>query len=267
MTTPKSITTPDEDYVWVTEGDTSDEAVRLRTKTILSPPLPAHRVDSDTFSMIPPFEFPPTPHEWDEMSPQEKYPPAEIVLETPSGSQSELLHETPPVKGIGVVTTPSAESGSQSELDAVLEAETGKTEELPDIRPFILQLNRNQTPNDVKNVLRQAEKMYVKEKTSEIRIVVKGYEAEKKHPALITNAKKKYAKAIELGLLGFLLKHGYSEIAVSTYAVAHCRARIAKVTEGDKVVERLRFTGFKKEEYIKTANASILAFEKLFVLQ
>ena len=146
-----------------------------------------------------------------------------------------------------------------SELDNVLKSEMETSTELPDVRPFVLQMDRNQKPEDVVSMLISADRQFVKEKTSMVRIELKGYEEEKRHPSVVVNAKKKYAKAIELGLLGFLLKHGYEDTAKATYCMAYCRARIG-TTDGTKTI---RFPHFSESDYTKVKLASIEAFNKI----
>ena len=123
-------------------------------------------------------------------------------------------------------------------------------------KPLIIQLFKNSTSRDVSTLIIKAEDMFVKDKVSTIQIVVKGYENNELHPALINSAKKKYIQAIEGGLLGFLIRHGYYDISQATYGMAYCRA---KIVDGN-----LRFSKFDDKKYLNCAKKSIEEFNRIF---
>ena len=54
-------------------------------------------------------------------------------------------------------------------------------------------------------------------------IFIKGFEQTFLHPDLHKPAKKKYAEAIEYGLLGFLMLNGFQDAGRDLYLVAHCQ--------------------------------------------
>lgn len=151
------------------------------------------------------------------------------------------------------------------EIDSVLQEEMNTATALPDTKPCVIQLDKNQTPKAVRDMLTHLILTFDKEKTSEVRVIIKGYEDEKKHPALLPNAKKKYAKAIDMGLIGFLEVHGYHDVAKNVYMMAHCRARIKTVIEtnavgGEESHQVLRFSGFYPADYVRERNKSLNAF-------
>jgi len=138
----------------------------------------------------------------------------------------------------------------KSELEAT-EAEEAETK----ARPYVVTLSRWATTDDIKAILIDAEKAYSRGSFSSIRMIVQGYEGDARHPATIGGAKRKYAQAIEAGLLGLLLAHGYTDIAQATYGIAYCKVK----PRGDN----LRFTKFNAADYTATVKRSIDAFNEL----
>jgi len=140
---------------------------------------------------------------------------------------------------------------SNDALDVIIDEETKVKK-----KPMTIQLFKHSSAIDVKTIIVKAENMFKKDRVSTVQVIVKGYEGVDMHPALINSAKKKYAQAIEGGLLGFLLKHGFNDIAQATYGVAYCKAKIKK--------ENLSFSGFDHHEYLTISKRSISAFNQLF---
>lgn len=149
---------------------------------------------------------------------------------------------------------------SEPDIDDILKEAMKEAEEVEEKRPFVIELSRDQTPNEIKTLIKTARDKFDKDKISSIRIPIKGYETEGKHPALIINAKKKYMKACEAGLIGFLVDKGYDKEAEQLYLTAYCRARIGKNGEGEYVI---RFNKYDRLDFLKKRELSIRAYEKL----
>ena len=106
------------------------------------------------------------------------------------------------------------------------------TEKSPDVdekKPLVIVLHRSQTPVMLKGVLMHAtttmaEKGHI---VSECKIAIEGYN-DGRYPWQIPGVKRKYAEAIDTGLIGFLVAHGFKQVAGEVYCIAYLKGKTKK---------------------------------------
>lgn len=140
------------------------------------------------------------------------------------------------------------------------ESSPNKDESEEEITPLPLQivLSRQQTRAQVEDALMKGtgtmeqRRKYV----NGIQIPIEGWSHLKIHPSMNKDAKKKYAEAIEWGLIGFMMFHGFESKAKEVYCMAHAQAQM-------KSNGKLRFKKINPKHMVETTNRSMNAYMDL----
>jgi hypothetical protein len=121
---------------------------------------------------------------------------------------------------------------------------------------FQIVLSRGQTEKQVQDTLKKAT-LSLSERTENftVRVPIQGYEATSVHPALNKQAKNRYAEAIEWGLAGFLMYHGFRDEAREVYCMGYVPAQIRG--------KRLKFKKIDEKHMAETLFSSYQSFLKL----
>jgi len=169
------------------------------------------------------------------------------------------ISEIKKLTGDDTISARDLEGLSPSEKKKYLLEKTAKNNETPEISskkrvPLHLVFARDHTKEEVQKAILNAVKT-LKEKDDEIegcQICIKGFEHTSIHPALIKAAKKKYAEAIDFGLLGFLMLNGFEDTGRDIYLVAHC--------QGQRKKEGIRFKKINGAHMLETTKKSTKVF-------
>lgn len=140
------------------------------------------------------------------------------------------------------------------------ETSQNKDESEEKITPLPLQivLSRQQTRKQVEDALMKGtETMEQRRKYVDgIRVPIQGWDHLKIHPSMNKDAKKKYAEAIEWGLIGFMMFHGFEKNAKEVYCMAYAQAQM-------KNNGKLRFKKINPKHMVETTNRSMNAYMDL----
>jgi hypothetical protein len=124
--------------------------------------------------------------------------------------------------------------------------------------PLQIVLSKTQTSEQIRDVLKKASRSIKEDgkKISFVRVPIQGYEGTSLHPAMIKSAKSKYAEAVNCGLIGFLMNHGFQQEAREVYCIAYATAQ-------RKGKDRIRFKNIDKDHMTKTFYHSIEVYMNL----
>jgi hypothetical protein len=140
------------------------------------------------------------------------------------------------------------------------ESSQNKDESEEEITPLPLQivLSRQQTRKQVEDALMKGtETMEQRRKyVNGIRVPIEGWNHLKIHPSMNKDAKKKYAEAIEWGLIGFMMFHGFESSAKEVYCMAYAQAQM-------KNNGKLRFKKINPKHMVETTNRSMQVYMDL----
>ena len=94
-------------------------------------------------------------------------------------------------------------------------------------QPLVLVLHKFQTKEEVLDMLFQATRTVLEKDNVDVcRIAIRGFEGDSRHPVQIKAAKRKYAEACEVGLLGFLVSNGFEAAAREVYCMAYLKGKV-----------------------------------------
>lgn len=130
------------------------------------------------------------------------------------------------------------------------EDETSKDTPLP----LQIILSRYQTKEGVQKALLQATTTLIekKDQISGFKVPVRGFENTSIHPSMNNVAKKKYAEAVEWGLIGLMIIHGYKQSASEIYCMAYVKAQMKS--------KKIRFKNINPKHMEEIVTKSIEAY-------
>jgi len=137
---------------------------------------------------------------------------------------------------------------------------TDEEEPAPPVKkePLVFLLSRDQTRGQVENAILQGVKTLAEKRhlIEGVQVHVQGWEYTSAHPCQIKAAKRKYAEAIEWGLVGFLMANGFVSQAREVYCMAYAKAKF-------KSKNQIQFKQLKPTHMAETARKSGEAYLQL----
>jgi len=195
------------------------------------------------------------------------HPPDLSEMVTATETQPELPDILPVIQeveedGCSDDEVPDLVSSSDEEVDSHYEDCSSEDEEEPappvKKEPLVFLLSRNQTRSQVENAILQGVKTLAEKRhlIEGVQVHVQGWEYTSAHPCQIKAAKRKYAEAIDYGLVGFLMANGFISQAREVYCMAYAKAKF-------KSKNQIQFKQLKPKHMAETARKSGEAYLQL----
>ncbi len=134
----------------------------------------------------------------------------------------------------------------------------GSEEDEEKKQPLVIILSRTQTKGQLQSTILEATKTMTSKGNliDGVKIHIQGWEKTSIHPAQIKAAKRKYAEAIDCGLIGFLIRYGFIKPAQEAYCIAYAKAQM-------KGKDRIRFKKIDSKHMVDISKKSGEAYLEL----